>query len=133
MSNNEFFAGRVAKANFTVLASAATQSLPSGIYIPAGALVTGVTILGTGAFGSVHSNDSATIDLRLAGGGSSVQLISTQVISNLVAQTIAYRPALVSTAGMYVPQTAELVLSVQASSGTNARTFNPTVFVGYLA
>jgi hypothetical protein len=129
---NQFYTPRIVKADFTILASAATQSIPSGVFLPKGALVTGVTAMDFDALGSVHSNDSATIDLRLAGGGSSVQLISTKVISVMAAQTIPYVLAMVSTGGMYVPQDAQLVLSVQASSGTLARTFSPTIFVGYL-
>lgn len=129
---NEFLTPRVVRADFTILASAATQSIPSGVFLPKGALVTGVTGIAFGTLGSVHSNDSATFDLRLAGGGSSVALLSTKVISVMAAQTIAYPLLLVSTGGMYVPQDAQLVLSVQASSGTLARTFAPTIFVGYL-
>jgi hypothetical protein len=131
---NEFLTPRVVKADFTILSSAATQSLPSGVFLPKGALVTGVTMMDFDALGSVHSNDSATIDLRVmnAGLSSSVQLISTKVISVLAAQTIPYICALMTTGGMYVPQSGELVLSVQASSGTGPRTFSPTVYVGYL-
>ena len=129
---NEFLTPRVVKADFTILSSAAVQAIPSGVFLPKGAVVTGITVIDVDALGSVHSNDSATVDLRVAGGGSSVALMSTVVISNFAAQTIAYRPSLVSTGGMYVPQSGELVLSVQASSGTAARTFSPTFYVGYV-
>lgn len=129
---NEFMGARVVQADFTILSSAATQAIPSGVFIPKGAMVTGVTIIDFDALGSVHSNDSATIDLRLAGGGSSVQLVSTKLINAVAAQTIPYAMAMMTTGGMYVPQTAELVLSVQASSGTAARTFSPTIYVGYI-
>jgi hypothetical protein len=129
---NEFLQARIAKADFTILASAATQSLPSGVFIPKGAMVTGVTAMDFDALGSVHSNDSATIDLRLMGGGSSVQLVSTKVISVIAAQTKPYILAMMTTGGMYVPQNAELVLSVQESSGTSPRTFSPTIYVGYI-
>ncbi|MBE3085294.1 MAG: hypothetical protein IMZ64_03630 [Bacteroidetes bacterium] len=130
---NEFLQARVAKADFTILASAATQSIPSGVYIPKGAYITGVTIMDVDALGSVHSNDSATIDLRLAGGGSSVQVLSTKVISVMADASKPYVAVMLSTNGVYVPQNAELVLSVQASSGTLARTFSPTMYVGYIA
>ena len=125
---NEFLNPRVAKADFTVLASTGTQALPSGVYIPGSALVTGVTFIDRDALGSVHSNDSATVDLRAG----AVALISTMRISQFAAQTIAYVPSLVSTAGMNVSTNGELVLSVGVSSGTNARTFSPTVYVGYV-
>jgi len=125
---NEFMNPRVVKADFTVLSSAATQAIPSGVYIPTNALVTGVTFIDRDALGSVHSNDSATIDLRAG----AVALISTMRISQFAAQTIPYIPSLVSTAGMNVSTGGELVLSVQASSGTAARTWSPTVYVGYV-
>jgi len=125
---NEFMNPRVVKADFTVLSSAATQALPSGVFIPTNALVTGVTFIDRHALGSVHSNDSASIDLRAAG----VALISTKAISVFAAQNIAYVPTLVSTAGMNISTAGELVLSVQGSSGTAPRTWSPTVYVGYV-
>ena len=128
--NNEFLVGRVAKADYTILASAATQSLPSGVYIPKGALVTGVTFLDTDAM--TIANASGTVDLRVAGGGSSVALISTVNISDMGAQTVPYVASLVSAVGMHVPVDGELVLSVQATSGTAVHTYSPSVYVGYI-
>jgi hypothetical protein len=48
------------------------------------------------------------------------------------AQTKPVIGALVSSAGMYVPQDAQLVLSVQATSGSAVHTVSPTIFVGYV-
>ena len=123
---NEFLAGRIAVANFSVLASAATQALPSNVFIPAGALVTGVTFMDKNA--NTIANASGTVDLRVG----SVALISTQLIKNFGAQTIAVTASLVSAAGMYVPVTGEVKLSVQATSGTAVHTFSPTVYIGYV-
>lgn len=129
---NEFLNGRVAKVDFSVLASAATQNLTSGVFIPSGALITGITFMNSGV--PTIANASGSIDLRLAGGGSSVALVSTAMIKNVAsAQTIPTPMTLVSSAGMYVPQDAELVLSVQATSGTAVHTWAPTVYVGYIA
>lgn len=125
---NEFLTPRVVKADFTVLSSAATQAINGSVFIPKGALVTGVTIMDADALGSVHSNDSASFDLRAGG----VALISTSCVSDMAAQNIVYRGALVSTAGMYVSADGALVLSVQASSGTGPRTWSPTIYVGYV-
>jgi hypothetical protein len=125
---NEFLTPRVVKAEFTVLASAATQAVPSGVYLPKGAMVTGVTIFDADALGSVHSNDSASFDLRAG----ALALISTSCVSDMAAQTIVYRGALVSSGGMYVPADGQLVLSVQESSGTLARTWSPTMYIGYV-
>lgn len=130
---NEFLEGRVARADYTVLASNATQALTSGVFMPAGALVTGVTFLDTDAV--TIANASGTVDLRVANTqlSSSVALISTARISVACpAQTIPYIASLVSTAGMYVPVSGELVLSVQATSGTAVHTWSPSVFVGYI-
>jgi hypothetical protein len=33
---------------------------------------------------------------------------------------------------MYVPQSGELVLSVQATSGSAVHTWSPTVYIGYV-
>jgi hypothetical protein len=130
---NEFLQGRVAKADFTILASAATQSLPSGVFLPGGALVTGVTFLNTGA--QTIADASGSVDLRVANTAlsSSIALISTVRISDLGAQTVPYVASLVSAVGMYVAVPGELVLSVQATSGTAVHTKAPSVFVGYIA
>jgi hypothetical protein len=123
---NEFFAGRVVRADFTILASTATQALPSGVYIPAGALVTGVTFMDKNA--NTIANASGTVDLRIG----SVAMISTKMIKDLGAQTVAVAASLVSAGGMYVPITGEVKLSVQATSGTAVHTISPSVFIGYV-
>ena len=81
------------------------------------------------------ANASGSIDLRVANTqlSSSVALVSTGMIKNIAsAQTVPTVLTLVSTAGMYLPQSGELVLSVQATSGTAVHTWNPSVFVGYV-
>ena len=128
---NEFLVPRIVKADFTVLASAATQALPSGVFLPKGAVITGITFMDVDA--QTIADASGSIDLRIAGGGSSVALIVTEMIKNAAAtQTRPYIASLVSTAGMYVPQSGELVLSVQATSGTAVHTWSPSVYVGYV-
>lgn len=129
---NEFLLPRIAKADFTILSSAATQSLPSGVWIPGGALVTGVTFLETGAM--TIANASQTIDLRVANTAlsSSIALISTEHCKDLGAQTVPYVASLVTAAGMYVAVPGELVISVQAAAGNSVMTYSPSVFVGYI-
>jgi hypothetical protein len=131
---NELLQERIAKADFTVLSSAATQALTSGVFIPGNAIVTGVTIMDLDALGSVHSNDSATVDLRIANTqlSSSIQINSVKSLGMFNVVSIPYVWPLTSTGGVYIPVSGELVLSVQASSGTAARTWSPQVFVGYI-
>jgi hypothetical protein len=124
---NEFLVPRIVKADFTVLASAATQALPSGVFLPKGALITGITFMDVDA--QTIADASGSIDLRVG----SVALIVTEMIKNAAAtQTRPYIASLVSTAGMYVPASGELVLSVQATSGSAVHTWSPTVYVGYV-
>ena len=134
MAANEFLEGAIARAEFTVLASAATQALTSGVYLPAGALVTGVTFMNTGAV--TIGNASGSIDLRVANTqlSSSVSLVSTGMIKNIASiQTIPTVLTLAYSGGVRLPQSGELVLSVQATSGTAVHTWSPSVFVGYVA
>ena len=135
MGVNEFLEPRVAKADFTVLASAATHAWPSGVYIPAGAVVTGVTLIDNDALGSVHANDQASVDLRIANSHLSASqiLCSTKSVGFFGTVSIANIWPLTSTAGVYVSSGGEIVLSVQESSGTLARTWSPTIYVGYVA
>jgi hypothetical protein len=135
MGVNEFLEPRVAKAEYTVLASAGTQALTSGVYIPAAAVVTGVTLIDNDALGSVHTNDSASVDLRIANTHLSASqiLCSTKSVGFFGTVNIANIWPLTSTAGVQVSSGGELVLSVQASSGTLARTWSPTIYVGYVA
>src|SRR4030042_1788370 len=117
---NEFLVPRIVKADFTVLASAATQALPSGGFLPKGAVITGITFMDVDA--QTIADASGSIDLRVG----SVALIVTEMIKNAAAtQTRPYIASLVSTAGMYVPASGELVLSVQATSGTAVHTWSP--------
>jgi hypothetical protein len=130
---NEFLEGRIAKANFTVSESAAAQALTSGVFLPAGALVTGVTFIATGAPTVANASNHIGIMAYNTALSSSVQVISTALIKNVAsAQTVPTIMTLVSTAGMYIPVAGEVGLSVSASSGTNAITWNPTVYIGYV-
>jgi hypothetical protein len=133
MAINEFLEQRVARAEYTVLASAATQSLPSGVFLPAGAIVTGVTFINTGA--PTIANASGSIDLRVANTqlSGSQALVSTAMIKNVAsAQTIPTIMVLSYSGGVVLSNAGELILSVQATSGTNAHTWKPSVFVGYV-
>lgn len=124
---NEFLVQRVVSANFPVLASNATQGLTSGVIIPKGALVTGVTMVNTGAI--TIANASGSIDLRV---GTNALISTVMIKAAASAQTIPYVATLVSSAGTYLPAGGELQLSVQATSGTAVHTYAPDIYVGYL-
>jgi hypothetical protein len=134
MAKNEFLEGRVAQANYTVLSSGATQALTSGIYIPGNAVVTGVTIVDLDSLGSVQTNDSATIQLAVVNTqlSSSIVLNSAKSIGFFGTVSVPQISPLTSTNGVYIPVSGELVLNVQASSGTAARTWSPNVMVGFI-
>ena len=129
---NEFLEVRVQKANITIASSAATQAIPTGIFIPGGALVTGVTYMATGVMDV--SVASQTINLYAANTAlsSSMALVSSIAMSDLGARTIPYKASLVSSAGMYVAVPGEIVMSVQAASGGSVVTYSPDVYVGYV-
>jgi hypothetical protein len=132
---NEFLEARVAKIPFSSIAeSAAAQALTSGVYLPAGALVTGITVMCSDAPTVANASNHIGIMVYNTQNSSSVQLASTALIKNVAsAQTVPTILTLVSTAGMYVPVSGELGMSVSASSGTNAITWSPIVYVGYIA
>jgi hypothetical protein len=131
---NEFLEGRIAKADFTVLSSAATQALTSGVFVPGNAVVTGVTIVDLDALGSVQTNDSATIQLAVVNTqlSSSIVLNSAKSIGFFGTVSVPQISPLTSTNGVYIPVSGELVLNVQASSGTGPRTWSPQAMVGYV-
>jgi hypothetical protein len=127
MAQNEFLAGRVAVANFPLLASTAAQTVNGGLFVPTGALVTGVTYLNT----ATPTIDSAANTVVLYCGD--VPLVSAVAISvGASAINIPYTATLVSTAGMYLTAGAQLKLRAQASNGTNAWTWKPDIYVGYV-
>lgn len=130
---NEFLKGRVAKADFTILASTATQALPSGVFIPGGALVTGVTYLDADAMTIADASGTVNLQVVNTALSSSISLHSTVRMSAMGAQTVPYVASLVSAVGMYVAVPGELVLNCQATSGTSVHTYSPSVFVGYIA
>ena len=125
MANNEFLIDRVVKADVSFSYVAATQAVPTGVYLPAGALVTGVTMVDFNA--NTVANASQSIDLRAG----AVALISTTMVKDIVAQTACKYPTLAVAGGVFLTKAGEIVLSVQGSTGTNAFTCTPSIFVGY--
>jgi hypothetical protein len=131
---NEFLRARVAKVDLGAIASsAATQAIPSGVFIPGGALVTGVTYMATGVMDVSVASQSINLYVANTALSSSIALVSSIAMSGLGAQTVPYKASLLTAAGMYVAVPGELVMSVQAASGGSVVTYSPSIYVGYIA
>ena len=130
---NEFLLNRIAVANFPVLASAAAQTIPSGVIIPAGAVVTGVTFRQTAAptiAGCDNTINLLVVNTQLS---SSMSLISAVALSAHATHVSRPYAASVSAAvGTYIPVSGELKLNVEGSNGTDVWTYAPNVYVGYV-
>ena len=130
---NEFLLNRVAVANFPVLASAVAQTIPSGVFIPAGAMVTGVTFRQTAAptiGGAANTINLVVVNTALS---SSMSLISAVALSDHATHlTRPYTATLSAAVGSYIPVSGELKLNVEGSNGTAVWTYAPDIFVGYV-
>jgi hypothetical protein len=132
---NEFLEGRVAKADFTAAATmSAAQSCPSGVWIPGGAIVTGVTYIYTNARTVAGNSATASVFVANTALSSSIGLVSSLNLSALPAQTIPYAASLVSAVGMYVAVPGELVFTIGADGAGNSvgTSVVPSVYVGYV-
>lgn len=133
---NEFLLPRVAKADFSPAATmSAAQSCPSGVFIPGGALVTGVTYMYTTARTVAGNSATASVFVANTALSSSIGLVSSLNLSDFPAQTKPYVASLVSAVGMYVAVPGELVLTIGADAAGNSvgTSVAPSVFVGYIA
>jgi hypothetical protein len=133
---NEFLEARVVKADFSAAATmSAAQSCPSGVFIPGGAIVTGVTYIYTTARTVAGNSATASVFVANTALSSSIGLVSSINLSVFPAQTIPYVASLVSAAGMYVPVSGELILTIGADAAGNSvgTSVAPSVFVGYIA
>jgi hypothetical protein len=113
MAYNEFLAQRTVKGTFTYLSSqaAATTFTVSGVYIPAGAIVTGIQIVGVSA--QTLTNAAGTVQLRAG----SETLAAAVAISGLPANGAKASTAVSAT----VPTVGgELNLICQATSTSTA-------------
>ena len=124
-AQNDFLAQRVERANFTVIGPNNTQNLTSGVVLPAGAWVTGVTINPSGAQTSA-SNATQSFSM----GATNVTLISSAILSAQVSQTVPKVQTLSVAGGMYIPSSAEVIMSVASLNSTY--TITPQVYIGYV-
>jgi hypothetical protein len=124
---NQFLNNRVIEAKFTISAISVSTQLPSGVFLPKDALVTGVTLI------CPASNVTANISQTYAVYAGSTPLVSAKSGKEIPAVTVASRPTLVATAGVYVPAAGEINIQVGSWDGTSVGHAEPTVFVGYIA
>jgi hypothetical protein len=124
--NNAFLEGRVVSAAFSNSVTSASASLTSGVYIPTGALVTGVTYMQTGTNATHNSMGSFSLSVG------AISLISAQAQSAVPAQTIASRPLLVSSAGMYLSTGGELNMGIGSNLTASTGSIAMNVYVGYV-
>jgi len=120
---NEFLTKRTAYASITLPNVATTVS--TGVFIPAGAIVTGIRMNAPSAV--TLTGASATVQLVIG----AVSVVATSNISALGAQTVPSVKALATTAGNYITVDSEIQLIAQASSNS-AATAAYQVFVDYL-
>jgi hypothetical protein len=128
MANNELLINRIATANFIVPELAITQVVTSPVFIPGGAIVTGVTFMnGTAA---TCTGVSATLDLRAG----SEALIKTVNMKNAAsAETLPYTATISGTTPLYLTSGGQLKLSIGASGlGGSNWTYAPSVWIGYV-
>jgi len=130
---NEFLLNRVAVANFPVLASVGAQTIPSGVYIPGGVMVTGVTFRQSAAptiGGAANTINLVVVNTALS---SSMSLVSAVALSDHATHlTRPYTATVMAAVGTYIPVSGELKLNVEGSNGTAVWTYAPDVFVGYV-
>jgi len=120
---NEFLTKRTAYASITLPNVATTVS--TGVFIPAGAIVTGIRMNAPSAV--TLTGASATVQLVIG----AVSVVATSNISALGAQTVPSVKTLATTAGNYITVDSEIQLIAQASSNS-AATAAYQVFVDYL-
>jgi hypothetical protein len=125
---NQYFEARVAVCDIPYTNQAAQTTLGGGVYLPTGAVVTGLSLMQTGSASTIASIGAVTI-------GVGAITLGSLAGSAAPAQTLMSRPALATTQGMYLSTGGEIKMTVGSwltSNGTPGG-FTPTVYVGYLA
>jgi hypothetical protein len=120
---NELLIKRTAVANITIPNAATTVS--TGVFIPAGAIITGIRWVSGDAI--TITGASATVALRAG----TANLAATVNVSNLGASQTPTSTAVTNAAGYLVTVNSELNLIVQASANS-AATASYDFYVDYL-
>jgi len=129
MANNEFLHGRIVSAhlaNHTVYTAATYLEQP--VYVPAGAIVTGVTMMLNESMTTANCDNTMNLYVSTDIPLGAVTAISDILKTNQTPEEFA----LLTTAGMYISKGGPLYLLQGVSNGTAAWTFHPDCYVGYL-
>jgi hypothetical protein len=124
MAKNEFLVNRVLVWPDVAPGQAAT-TFSAGTFLPAGAIIAGVKAVVTGAQTGL-TDASATFRLRVG----TDNIISAITLKQLGAQTVPVALTMNNAGGVYVPNTGELNMIVQASSNSSY-VGAPTFYVEY--
>ena len=132
---NEYKIHRVAFGNITMPTNnsantASTLSVGTGVYVPAGAIVTGIKFRPGGAITNGANFKNATVNVYV---GTVVMGTNNRVASQAILQTDVKSLSPAAADGVYVPATGEVV--VHFDSSDSARTgvaFDTDVYVDYL-
>jgi|WetSurMetagenome_2_1015567.scaffolds.fasta_scaffold86821_2 hypothetical protein len=126
MGVNEFVEGRVAVASFTITAQSVASTVTSDVYIPTGAIVTGVSLMCPGTLSVADMSQSFQI---YAG---AIPLVVATTVKGMPAQTVVSRHVLSTTAGNYISTAGQLNLTYGSWTGTSLGYAAPVVSVGYI-
>jgi hypothetical protein len=134
MAKNEFLNGKILRAEYSLYGNTAQNTVNGSVYIPAGAIVTGVTFINTGAITIANAGNGISLQVINTSASSSINLISSVAMSAAgLAQTLPYVATLTAAVGTYIPVSGQLCIVQGVSNGTSVWTRTPSVFVGYLA
>jgi hypothetical protein len=135
MAKHEFNIKRVAFGNFTIPANtaantASTLSADCGVYIPKGAIVTGIRYFALGAITNVSAFKNATINPSVAAqvlGTNNLVASAALIATNCVSQVV------VTNAGVYVSVGGPLIVNLASSDGDrSAIAGTADIYVEYL-
>jgi hypothetical protein len=126
MAKNEFLVQRIAKATFTLNGALTATSLhSSGVYIPKGAIITGIRMVAPNAVTLTAA--SGTVQLAVG----AVNIVATSNVSALGAVTVPSIKALATTTGNYITVNSEIKLTEGVSNNSSA-VASYDVYVDYL-
>ena len=126
MGANEYLGGRVAVASFTITNQSVATTMTSDVYIPTGAIVTGVSLMCPGTLSVADMSQS----LQIYAGA--IPLVVATTVKGLPAQTVVSRHVLSTTAGNYISTAGALGLYYGSWTGTSLGYAAPVISVGYV-
>lgn len=135
MAYNELLLQRTAYASVAILGSrTATANQGLGIYLPAGAIVTGVRMSVQAATGSGSlTAASGTFNLYVGASslGTNYALISAITYKQILSPQIPTALTVLQAGGMQVPATGELNFQWGVSNNSSFDTLNTEVYIDY--